>query len=49
MFGTECIIEEEFEPTEPWTAFESRWFESIREAMRKIKDEKTILDETLKK
>lgn len=40
MFGTEWTIQEEFEPIEPWNEFESRWFESIREAMKKIEDGK---------
>lgn len=44
MFGTEWMIEEEFEPVEPWTSFESRWFETIREAMRKVEDGKRQLD-----
>lgn len=44
MFGTEWIVEEEFNPVDPWTEFESRWFESIREAMRKVKDGKRNVD-----
>lgn len=40
MFGTEWMIEEEFEPVHPWTEFESRWFDSIREAMKKVEDGK---------
>lgn len=42
MFGTEWMIEEEFEPVEPWTQFEARWFQSIREAMQKVKDGKEL-------
>jgi len=44
MFGTEWMIEEEFEPIEPWTSFEAKWFESIREAMKKVEDGKKQLD-----
>lgn len=44
MFGTEWMIEEEFVSIEPWTEFEARWFDSIREAMRKVEDGKRQLD-----
>lgn len=44
MFGTEWMIEEEFEPVEPWTTFEANWFKTIREAMRKVKDGKRDVD-----
>lgn len=44
MFGTEWMIEEEFEPVAPWTEFEARWFQSIKEAMKKVEDGKRKLD-----
>lgn len=42
MFGTEWMIEEEFEPVTPWTEFEARWFQSIKDAMKKVKDGKEL-------
>lgn len=44
MYGTDWMIEEEFEPIEPWTEFEAEWFESIRSAMKEVENGKRNVD-----
>ena len=44
MYGHEFMVCEEFVPVHPWDEFEQRWFDSIRNAMKVIKDGKRHVD-----
>jgi hypothetical protein len=44
MFGEDFYLCEEFEPVEPWSSFEKKWFDTIRNALEEIKNGKRNFD-----